>query len=363
MPRSATSWSAARRPRGIRPAVGTPTRRAYGSRGGRIYGTALAALTLEVYYRYLRLYDEPTAAPIIAPAPERPADSTLRRTGARPPAWLEEKEGSRPAPWVRLRQSLRMPLADRLVEAHECRRGRGPDARPADASCGDAGGASGIAAGRRRRRNRPRCAGDPRLAAMVREPDALLARGGAPPLRALGLARGRWRPCSCWRSSPGPLRAFGQLFDLPGHARLLSAATGPAAAVGPPGRDPARGDGAVVDRQPVSLARERRPAGGPAALAEGQGLGELAVEQGTLAALTPLRDVFGLGRPAGPRRSRRPPWSSSSRPTAGARPTARAAAAGPWWTTPLLVAGSRLFVLYRRSSLLPTAAACRWAAA
>jgi hypothetical protein len=31
----------------------------YGSKGGRIYCTTLAALTLEVYYRYLRLYDEP----------------------------------------------------------------------------------------------------------------------------------------------------------------------------------------------------------------------------------------------------------------------------------------------------------------
>jgi hypothetical protein len=31
----------------------------YGSKAGRIYCTALAALTLEVYYRYLRLYDEP----------------------------------------------------------------------------------------------------------------------------------------------------------------------------------------------------------------------------------------------------------------------------------------------------------------
>jgi hypothetical protein len=31
----------------------------YGSKGGRIYSTALAALTLEVYYRYLRLYDDP----------------------------------------------------------------------------------------------------------------------------------------------------------------------------------------------------------------------------------------------------------------------------------------------------------------
>jgi len=31
----------------------------YGAKGGRIYCTTLAALTLEVYYRYLRLYDKP----------------------------------------------------------------------------------------------------------------------------------------------------------------------------------------------------------------------------------------------------------------------------------------------------------------
>ncbi|QEH37218.1 hypothetical protein OJF2_58050 [Aquisphaera giovannonii] len=36
-----------------------PDESLYGPRGGRIYGTALAALTLEVYYRYLRLYDRP----------------------------------------------------------------------------------------------------------------------------------------------------------------------------------------------------------------------------------------------------------------------------------------------------------------
>ena len=34
----------------------------YGTRGGRIYCTALGTLTLEVYYRYLRLYDEPNLA-------------------------------------------------------------------------------------------------------------------------------------------------------------------------------------------------------------------------------------------------------------------------------------------------------------
>jgi hypothetical protein len=32
----------------------------YGAKGGRVYSTTLAALSLEVYYRYLRLYDEPS---------------------------------------------------------------------------------------------------------------------------------------------------------------------------------------------------------------------------------------------------------------------------------------------------------------
>jgi hypothetical protein len=37
-----------------------PDESPYGSRGGRIYCTTLGALTLEVYYRYLRLYDRPS---------------------------------------------------------------------------------------------------------------------------------------------------------------------------------------------------------------------------------------------------------------------------------------------------------------
>ncbi|HWE37873.1 MAG TPA: hypothetical protein VG406_14990 [Isosphaeraceae bacterium] len=49
----------------------------YGKLGGRVYCTALAALTLEVYYRYLRLYDAPEADPLLAPAP----DPVLRRAG------------------------------------------------------------------------------------------------------------------------------------------------------------------------------------------------------------------------------------------------------------------------------------------
>lgn len=78
----------------------------YDRRGGRIYTTALAALTLEVYYRYLRLYDTP-AQPGSAPVPGPPAvpvgpqmapgqresgpDTGVRRTR------LESKPATRPA--------------------------------------------------------------------------------------------------------------------------------------------------------------------------------------------------------------------------------------------------------------------------
>jgi len=52
----------------------------YGTHGGRIYGTALATLTLEVYYRFLRLY-EPSP---IAPVAPRPGDAGTRRAGFDP---------------------------------------------------------------------------------------------------------------------------------------------------------------------------------------------------------------------------------------------------------------------------------------
>jgi hypothetical protein len=51
-----------------------PDESLYGSKGGRIYCTTLAAMTLEVYYRYLRLYDEPKI-----PTGDKPTP------GARPP--------------------------------------------------------------------------------------------------------------------------------------------------------------------------------------------------------------------------------------------------------------------------------------
>lgn len=57
-----------------------PTR--YGTHGGRVYATALATLSLEVYYRYLRLYS-PEAAAGLGPAadPGPPGDGAVRRAG------------------------------------------------------------------------------------------------------------------------------------------------------------------------------------------------------------------------------------------------------------------------------------------
>jgi len=61
-----------------------PDETRYGSKGGRVYATALATLSLEVYYRYLRLYDDPQVPPAVAPAPD--PDRTRGRLGdARPP--------------------------------------------------------------------------------------------------------------------------------------------------------------------------------------------------------------------------------------------------------------------------------------
>ena len=54
----------------------------YGTHGGRIYSTALATLTLEVYYRFLRLYSTPDAPKPLAP---RPGDDGARRAGFAPP--------------------------------------------------------------------------------------------------------------------------------------------------------------------------------------------------------------------------------------------------------------------------------------
>ncbi len=63
-----------------------PDESLYGSKGGRIYCTTLAALTLEVYYRYLRLYDEPK---IPTEADATPGPNPPRRD---PPATVSNPE-------------------------------------------------------------------------------------------------------------------------------------------------------------------------------------------------------------------------------------------------------------------------------
>ena len=51
----------------------------YGTKGGRIYCTALATLTLEVYYRFLRLYDDPKLPSTGADATVQGAQGRLSR--------------------------------------------------------------------------------------------------------------------------------------------------------------------------------------------------------------------------------------------------------------------------------------------
>ncbi|MFO0910826.1 MAG: hypothetical protein U0794_21215 [Isosphaeraceae bacterium] len=90
-----TRWNAAvrdeivRRQRLTGHATGSwdPDESPYGSKGGRIYCTALATLSLEVYYRYLRLYDEPRIPPAVAPAGTQPRALGRRdTTGASSPS-------------------------------------------------------------------------------------------------------------------------------------------------------------------------------------------------------------------------------------------------------------------------------------
>lgn len=148
----------------------------------------------------------------------------------------------------------------------------------------------------------------------------------------------------------GPSRALGQFFDLPGHFRLLSAAS---LRLRRSGRLVATLLGTTVMSWTASQYFTHANADRLADLVllkKTRSLGELAVEQGTLAALTPWRDVFGLGsvlvlvavatalifKLAADR------WGA---------PSARAAAAGPWWTTPCWGALA-FFVTYRAVSTL-----------
>lgn len=63
-----------------------PDESLYGAKGGRIYCTTLAALTLEVYYRYLRLYDDPNIPT------EATATSGLSPPQSEPPAAVSNPE-------------------------------------------------------------------------------------------------------------------------------------------------------------------------------------------------------------------------------------------------------------------------------
>ncbi|MGH7139273.1 MAG: hypothetical protein ACREHD_26300, partial [Pirellulales bacterium] len=58
----------------------SPDTDVYGLEGGRIYTTALAVLTLEVYYRFQRVADETTGPP--ADAPAKPLGAPRKRRGA-----------------------------------------------------------------------------------------------------------------------------------------------------------------------------------------------------------------------------------------------------------------------------------------
>ncbi len=65
------------RPKGHAVGSWDPDESPYGTHGGRIYCTALATLSLEVYYRYLRLYDAPATTPLPSAVA---TDPRLRRT-------------------------------------------------------------------------------------------------------------------------------------------------------------------------------------------------------------------------------------------------------------------------------------------
>jgi hypothetical protein len=56
----------------------------YGAKGGRIYCTTLATLSLEVYYRYLRLYDDPKIPPALAPGSTRTRTVGRNESGTSP---------------------------------------------------------------------------------------------------------------------------------------------------------------------------------------------------------------------------------------------------------------------------------------
>jgi hypothetical protein len=93
----------------------------------------------------------------------------------------------------------------------------------------------------------------------------------------------------------GPNRSLRQLFDVAGHVGLVSAAFDRLRRAG---RMVAVAVGATVVAWTVSQSLRFNDAQGKddlLLLTKARSLGELALEQGVLAALTPVRDLFGLG--------------------------------------------------------------------
>ena len=97
-------------------------------------------------------------------------------------------------------------------------------------------------------------------------------------------------------AAQGPRRAIGQLLDVPGHARLFASALG---RVRRSGRLLALAVGATVVAWTASQTFSYSAAGGRddvLMLTKGRRLVDVAMGQGVLAAMTPLRDVVGLAQ-------------------------------------------------------------------
>ena len=98
----------------------------YGAKGGRIYCTTLAALSLEVYYRYLRLYDEPKIPLEAGATPDRgprnvqrsvprPRRATIRIVDKRKPGeptTIGSFDGTRPSFGLALHANLDQAPSD-----------------------------------------------------------------------------------------------------------------------------------------------------------------------------------------------------------------------------------------------------------
>ena len=209
-------------------------------------------------------------------------------------------------------------------------------------------------------------AGAAGVAALVFEPDALVARGGAQPVRALVVAARAGGAAGPGAGVSGAGPALAQFFDLPGHVRLLAAAfdrlrragrmvavtigvtvlawtvsqTLPYQRRAGPGRPAPADQGAEPRRAgaraggaggPDAVARRGRAGGQPAAADAGDG-----------------RPVPGLDRALG-----RPRTS----PLALAAPRRRRAGRTLIW------GATALYLLYRLVRGSPGRATCRWGAA